>query len=379
MDLFRSMSVDPTGFGASDVCPFLGLKDDAESHYHGETSEHFCHRVDPALPVRLRQQSSYCLVEAYEECPVFLYYHRGLTPKETRMAFASGWGAAFENGLSGLLSNRRSLMIILAAILVPIIFIVIGVGVAAILDRLNPDRVEQVVVVSPTLEGVLDRIEPTSTIVPTSTPGDSIALAAFPSPTPEPSLTPTDEPTLTSTPTQTAIPFAVDCGTPASYNYVILDGPVLLPEIGFEYGSGDTPPVVQATWYVQNTSGCSWTNLALYSRASLRTFAPLVFVDGVQIELNPRSSTASVSPGDIVELALSFSPEVSRYVTSEFALVINGFRLLDQPNLVIDVRNWVIRIAASPTVKVPGTGPGVSKSTTEPDLREVATPPAERP
>lgn len=379
MDSFRSSAVDPVRFGASDACPFLGLEEDSQSHYHGETQEHFCHRVDPPLPVRISQQTSYCLSEAYEECPVFLYYHRGLTPEETRTAFATGWGAALENGISGLLGNRRILTIILGVILVPLVIIAISLGVSGILNRSNPSPSQEITLATPTVAELLSQIEPSATSTSAPTTESSVALAAGSSPTPTATEISTNTPTATITPTSTNTPLPVDCGLPEAYTFHIVEGPILTPEPGFVYGTGDIPPAVQASWIIENNSACDWERLAVYSLPSLRTFAPLIIYEGERIELSGNDPAEVVGPGGVIEIALSFSPELSRYVSSEFALVINGFRLLDQQYLILEVQNWVTRISATPTVQTSDPDPDDPKSTSEPDDRPVATPPSTRP
>jgi hypothetical protein len=136
--------------------------------------------------------------------------------------------------------------------------------------------------------------------------------------------------------------------------------------------------VVQASWKIVNNSTCAWESLALYSLSSFRTFAPLIIVDGERIELSGNNPDESVGPDGEIELALNFSPEVARYVSSEFALVINGYRLLEQPYLTLNVQNWVTRISITPTGPS-NSGSDKSNATSEPDDRPVATPPSTRP
>jgi hypothetical protein len=54
------------------VCPHLGVEEDAQTCLGYPSPWNLCHHCRPAAPVRLRHQSSMCLAQAHTGCPVFL-------------------------------------------------------------------------------------------------------------------------------------------------------------------------------------------------------------------------------------------------------------------------------------------------------------------
>jgi LysM repeat protein len=55
------------------TCPFLGLKDDPETHLAFPSLRNCCRRVHPVEPVSLEHQSTHCLGMNYTHCPVLSY------------------------------------------------------------------------------------------------------------------------------------------------------------------------------------------------------------------------------------------------------------------------------------------------------------------
>ena len=57
--------------GLPQVCPYLGLADDADSHATYATEAHRCYRLPTPTRIATTHQENYCLGERYETCPVY--------------------------------------------------------------------------------------------------------------------------------------------------------------------------------------------------------------------------------------------------------------------------------------------------------------------
>jgi hypothetical protein len=55
----------------SDVCPHLGLKEDAQTCMGYPSTWNFCHHCKPAVVILLNHQHHVCLTSTYMTCPVF--------------------------------------------------------------------------------------------------------------------------------------------------------------------------------------------------------------------------------------------------------------------------------------------------------------------
>jgi LysM repeat protein len=56
----------------SQVCPYLGLADDADSHATYATEAHRCYRLETPTRIALPHQESYCLGANHVTCPVYM-------------------------------------------------------------------------------------------------------------------------------------------------------------------------------------------------------------------------------------------------------------------------------------------------------------------
>lgn len=56
----------------SQVCPYLGLADDADSHATYATEAHRCYRLETPTRIALPHQERYCLGAEHVTCPVYL-------------------------------------------------------------------------------------------------------------------------------------------------------------------------------------------------------------------------------------------------------------------------------------------------------------------
>jgi LysM repeat protein len=77
----------------SNICPYLGLADDADSHATYATEAHRCYRLDTPTRIAPNHQETYCLGANHVACPV--YRGEGIGGSPTPAA-AGGASAAFE-------------------------------------------------------------------------------------------------------------------------------------------------------------------------------------------------------------------------------------------------------------------------------------------
>lgn len=74
----------------ANVCPYLGLADDADSHATYPTEAHRCYRLENPTRIATGHQETYCLGANHVTCPVF----RGEGIGATRAAAGAGAAAA---------------------------------------------------------------------------------------------------------------------------------------------------------------------------------------------------------------------------------------------------------------------------------------------
>ncbi len=56
----------------SEDCPFIGLPEDARTHYAFPVSSHLCHAKGRAVRLDLHRQRAQCLAPAYRTCPLYV-------------------------------------------------------------------------------------------------------------------------------------------------------------------------------------------------------------------------------------------------------------------------------------------------------------------
>jgi hypothetical protein len=201
-------------------------------------------------------------------------------------------------------------------------------------------------------------------------------LAVLPSDTPSPTTTPTQEPTLTGTATSTQVPATPSATkdtrpseTPApdatstatlspftcqeieAYTVELVEGPILTPQPGYVYTSRSSAPPIRSTWIVKNTSSCAWEEILLASRTSQRLLVPFLRINGQLVMPNSDEGQFAIAPGEQVEVLLGFMLPTAQNIRGEWDLVINGFRLTNQPPLSLDVNNWVINPSPPTTIR----------------------------
>lgn len=164
------------------VCPYLGLRDDAQLRYSFPETLNCCHRVKRPQRVALDHQREVCLAGNYvAACPVYATDWKGPLPKELRGVEhqpRSSWGP-------GLVMGGLALVIILA---VAFIYFKSPAGQARFAgdDQTTPTQAPA------------SLIEMTSSITP------ALLFSATPAPTltpaqPSPTLSPMPQPQVTPT------------------------------------------------------------------------------------------------------------------------------------------------------------------------------------
>jgi hypothetical protein len=170
------------------ACPFLGLRDDADSSLAFPSNSNYCYRSQLGSPVQYNHQAEFCLSEKHHECPLFL---RGsqqaeITSRHLRVPRRYGSKTKF----------RRNLAIALGALIV-----VFALGWGIMRQRAPFLGLEQIP------QPVSESAFPTATATPTRPPTMTASLAS-------PTLTPTptlhvpffESVTVTQTPTRTVTP-----------------------------------------------------------------------------------------------------------------------------------------------------------------------------
>lgn len=64
----------------SSGCPYLGLREDADTHFSTPSPGNYCHKVKPTEPIHLDHQERSCLVDAFPSCQVFAGEWHGSLP-----------------------------------------------------------------------------------------------------------------------------------------------------------------------------------------------------------------------------------------------------------------------------------------------------------
>ncbi len=68
----------------SSGCPFLGLREDADTHFSTPSPGNYCHKVKPTEPIHLDHQERTCLIDAFPTCQVFQDGWQGPLPDGIR-------------------------------------------------------------------------------------------------------------------------------------------------------------------------------------------------------------------------------------------------------------------------------------------------------
>lgn len=419
MDQSRSEGKIKKGTGPLGVCPYLGVQDDPASHYMWAKPGHFCYRVRPAQAINVRHQENFCMNGRYPACVVYPASWRGALPPEVRddtFVDLITRAARLKTSISSIsashpepqeaekatsrfgvdLSSLRDqadfveeeeerivpwwktrwgkwVLIILLSL--PII--VLSAWAVMITSRAsqdfppNPRTLEALSLTATWQAGLM--LAPSSTPTPSPPPPTpTITASPTPSSTPTSTLTPTEVPpsdTPTPEPTPTATPVPYTCEDIQAYTFEIVQGPLLTPQPGYVYLPGSSGPPVRSGWIIKNTGFCTWNEILLRSASNGRLLNPFLRIDDRVVVVDYRNSQVSIPTGGQVEVLLGFTQSLAQDgIKGEWVLVINGFQLVDQPHLVLDVSVWIIdnRPTALPARPVSPERPSEEPPSTRP-------------
>lgn len=397
-------------FGAAMPCPYLGLRDDPVTHFAWDNPEHHCHRVDPPQAIRIGHQQGYCLSGRFETCAVRNDLNPSPNPSKYRAVFegdAPTWlrlprfslpkvekdpspSTPFDREESG--GKRRTWMMVSAGLLISLTIILIwAIAINASGGRDQSATASGEIQLAETEPAAVTATDAPTVIPPTAT----FTQAPSSTPTAQPSFTPT--PTTDLAATQTMLAFTLSgtatptqplygCDDSRAYTYSLLEGPILSPTPGYVYTSGDAPPVVTASWILENSGSCEWNSILLLSANSGRMLVPILYVDDKLFTPDEETGAVIAGPGGQVRVTLSFSPEIASSIRGEWIVVVNDFKLTSEAHLFLDVVNWIIRrfptATTRPTARPgisPTKAPGIIPSPTQPSTRPTPTEPSTRP
>lgn len=199
------------------VCPFLGMKNDANSHMAFASPLNYCNRCTPASRVKLIHQEGFCLDPLeYIQCEVFAECD-GPLPKSLRYTNSSAPASRKRNspylfvGIIGFLLLGAILWVLNFSGVVPLPVVQTRTATHQPLEQIVAETVDAIsafgtsqALLSQTPTLSVDALTPS--LSPTVTPFPTLTLTptATYTPTLTPSITPT--PTITRTPTLTYTP-----------------------------------------------------------------------------------------------------------------------------------------------------------------------------
>ena len=163
-----------------------------------------------------------------------------------------------------------------------------------------------------------------------------------------------------ATPTQQA----AICQNVNDANLYIVSGPDLLPVPGTLFKTGMDSP--QASWVIQNTGKCSWSQILVWSVLDNAIVEPIIKRNGEIVTSVPGGDQEMIKPGEQIEVVLQFPATGAQRVNGEWALVVDGLSLVPQSHLILNATNWIVLRSpptATPTRVIrtpqPGGGGGI--------------------
>lgn len=173
----------------------------------------------------------------------------------------------------------------------------------------------------------------------------------------------------------------VACGNVNETEFIVVKGPMLEPNPGYQYVDGSEVIDVESSWEVENTGDCNWENIHMFSLTQRSLITPTLRINGNNVNLANPDGKVLIEPDDRVEIVVTYDLEQAKKVQEEYVLVVNGLTLFNQPQLILDVDGWVnivratspYRSTATPTPK-PSSGGSNDNGPTRPTQVETVTP-----
>lgn len=176
---------------------------------------------------------------------------------------------------------------------------------------------------------------------------------------------------LTATPTtELAI-----CQSINDASLQIASGPQLTPELRTYYTAGMSNP--QASWVVQNSGTCGWSQILLWSVFDNSVAQPIIKRNGQIVTPTADPAQSLIAPGEQIELVIEFPASKAQRVNNEWILVVDGLSMLSQPHLILKADSWVVLGPADqPTATRPvkKATPGGTNPTSVIPSRDTPTP-----
>ncbi len=141
---------------------------------------------------------------------------------------------------------------------------------------------------------------------------------------------------LTVTPTTEL----VVCQNINEASLLIASGPQLAPELRTFYTAGMTNP--QASWVVQNSGTCGWSQILLWSVFDNSVTQPIVKRNGQVVTPTADPTQSMIAPGEQIELVIEFPASKAQRINNEWILVVDGLSMLSQPHLILKADSWVV-------------------------------------
>jgi LysM repeat protein len=205
------------------VCPFLGLKDDPETHHAFPSPRNCCRRARPIEPVSLEHQSTHCLCMNYVRCSVLANSLSIPLPEELKATESSR-----KRNFIGVAISVVLLIILVVVAWRQSWFLARSAAPAPTKTELNaaPSVINTPISTSKiAIPNVLTNSQKTSTLIPSLTPFTSPSLTVAPT-------------TIIIENTQTTIPLATDtiCAPPSGWVIYIVQANDSLSYLGLKFG-----------------------------------------------------------------------------------------------------------------------------------------------
>jgi LysM repeat protein len=210
------------------ICPFLGLKDDPETHHAFPSLRNCCRRARPIEPVSLEHQSTHCLCLNYVRCSVLANSLSIPLPVELQVTESSR-----KRNYIGVAISVVLMMILIVVAWRQSWFLARSAAPAPMKTELNTAPIVIATPISTSriaIPNVLTNAQKTSTLSPSLTPSTS----------PSPMVTPIpgEYPTIIVGNTTTTVPLATDtiCAPPSGWVIYIVQSNDSLSYLGLKYG-----------------------------------------------------------------------------------------------------------------------------------------------
>ena len=133
---------------------------------------------------------------------------------------------------------------------------------------------------------------------------------------------------------------AILCQNIADAKLQIVSGPQISPNASTQYRTDMQNPT--ATWVIQNTGKCSWSQFTLWSVFENTIVQPTIKQDGQLIASFSEDSPMVISPGEKIEVVLEIPALNASNVDEEWVGVVDGLSLITDPHFVLKVENWIV-------------------------------------